>query len=99
MKFAAAAIAFSIFLASAPLALANSIGNAVARQVPEHICESRFGAPIDAFYVGEECEGDAYACDISCREIIQCFNGVFVIIASCNTFTCAGNNNGGAICE
>ncbi|KAI0533046.1 hypothetical protein GGR58DRAFT_506775 [Xylaria digitata] len=96
MHFATVTAAFGMLLASVPPALANPAGDAVARQTPVRICGSRFGLPIDAFYIGEKCKGNKYACDVSCQEIIQCFNGAFVVIASCNGFVCAGNNNGGA---
>ncbi|GAW17362.1 hypothetical protein ANO14919_068190 [Xylariales sp. No.14919] len=91
---------FGMLLAAAP-ALASPVENdaaVVARQTPVGTCGSQFGAPITAFPIGEACSGDGFACDPSCNDIIQCANGVFVVIASCGSAICAGNHNGGAVC-
>ncbi|KAI0454558.1 hypothetical protein F5B21DRAFT_504253 [Xylaria acuta] len=89
---------FGMLLASAP-ALASPVEDVVvARQSPVGTCGSQFGAPITAFPIGEACSGDGFACDPSCTDIIQCANGVFVVIASCGSAICAGNHNNGAVC-
>ncbi|KAI0405247.1 hypothetical protein F4802DRAFT_597376 [Xylaria palmicola] len=100
MQFTIVTALAGMLLASAP-ALANPVGNdkvVEARQSPVGTCGSQFGAPITAFPIGEACNGDGFACDPSCTDIIQCANGVFVVIASCGSAICAGNHNGGAVC-
>ncbi|RYC54102.1 hypothetical protein CHU98_g12108 [Xylaria longipes] len=109
MQFTTITALFGVLLASAP-ALASPVESVdvVARQSPVGTCGSQFGAPImgiidssvitAAFPIGEACSGDGFACDPSCTDIIQCANGVFVVIASCGSDICAGNHNGGAVC-
>ncbi|KAI1424367.1 hypothetical protein F5Y12DRAFT_715315 [Xylaria sp. FL1777] len=100
MQFTTVTAFFGMLLASAP-ALASpvdAVDQVVARQTPVGTCGSQFGAPITAFPIGEACNGDGFACDPSCTDIIQCANGVFVVIASCGSPICAGNHNGGAVC-
>ncbi|KAI0197351.1 hypothetical protein EV127DRAFT_416337 [Xylaria flabelliformis] len=97
MQFTTVTALFGMLLASAP-ALASPVEDVVARQSPVGTCGSQFGAPITAFPIGEACSGDGFACDPSCTDIIQCANGVFVVIASCGSAICAGNHNGGAVC-
>ncbi|KAI0977117.1 hypothetical protein F4678DRAFT_455262 [Xylaria arbuscula] len=97
MQFTTATAFIGMLLASAP-ALANPVDQVAARQTSVGTCGSQFGAPIDAFPIGEACSGDGFACDPTCTDIIQCANGVFVVIASCGSDICAGNHNGGAVC-
>ncbi|KAJ8109412.1 hypothetical protein ONZ43_g6142 [Nemania bipapillata] len=100
MQFTTITAIFGMLLTAAP-ALANpveKVEKVEARQSPVGICGSQFGAPITAFPIGEPCSGDGFACDPSCTDIIQCANGVFVVIASCGSPICAGNHNGGAVC-
>ncbi|KAI1171468.1 hypothetical protein F4777DRAFT_53266 [Nemania sp. FL0916] len=96
MQYTIVTALFSLLLA-AP-ALASPVVEVEARQSPVGTCGSQFGAPITAFPIGEACSGNGFACDPSCTDIIQCANGVFVVIASCGSATCAGNHNNGAVC-
>ncbi|TGJ83902.1 hypothetical protein E0Z10_g4828 [Xylaria hypoxylon] len=95
MQFITITTIFGMLLASAP-ALATPVENVAPRQVSVGTCGSQFGAPITSFPIGEACSGDGFACDPTCTDIIQCANGVFVLIASCGSDICAGNHNGGA---
>ncbi|KAK7755080.1 hypothetical protein SLS62_002895 [Diatrype stigma] len=101
MQFFTAATTIAMLMASsAPAVLAApSQAEVVERQTPVGTCGSQFGAPITAFPIGGSCSGSGYACDPSCTDIIQCSNGVFVVIASCGGANCAGNHNGGAVCD
>ncbi|KAI8624380.1 hypothetical protein F5Y19DRAFT_480760 [Xylariaceae sp. FL1651] len=98
MQFTTLTALFGLLMASAPALASPAADKVAARQSPVGTCGSQFGAPITAFPIGEACNGDGFACDPSCTDIIQCANGVFVEIASCGSPICAGNHNGGAVC-
>ncbi|KAI0491176.1 hypothetical protein F4859DRAFT_508965 [Xylaria cf. heliscus] len=106
MQFTTITALFGMLLASAAPALASPVAEAspvqdalVPTETPGNsICGQQFGAPIAAHPLGSACQGSDYACDSSCTDIIQCANGRFVLIASCGSAICAGNNNGGAVC-
>ncbi|KAI1746295.1 hypothetical protein F4680DRAFT_400971 [Xylaria scruposa] len=97
MQFTTVTALFGMLLASASV-LASPAQDIAPRQTPVTVCGAQFGAPINAFLIGQRCSGSNYACDSSCTDIIQCANGVFVSIASCGSPICAGNHNGGAVC-
>ncbi|KAI0552585.1 hypothetical protein F4679DRAFT_581487 [Xylaria curta] len=97
MQFTTVTALFGMLLASASV-LAGPVEELASRQTPVNTCGAQFGAPIAAYLIGQPCSGNGYACDSSCTDIIQCANGVFVVIASCGSAICAGNHNGGAVC-
>lgn len=70
MQFKTVTALFGMLLASAP-ALANPVEKVEARQSPVGTCGSQFGAPITAFPIGEACNGDGFACDPSCTDIVR----------------------------
>ncbi|KAI3339866.1 hypothetical protein F4824DRAFT_454979 [Ustulina deusta] len=69
MQFTTTTAFLGMLLASAP-ALANPV-EVVARQSPVGTCGSQFGAPITAFPIGEACNGNGFACDPSCTDIVR----------------------------
>jgi hypothetical protein len=67
MQFTTITALFGMLTATA---LASPVEFA-ARQSPVGTCGSQFGAPITAFPIGEFCNGDGFACDPSCTDIVR----------------------------
>ena len=58
-------------MAASPALSAPSQAEVVERQTPVGTCGSQFGAPITAFPIGEACNGNGFACDPSCTDIVR----------------------------
>ncbi|KAI1438286.1 hypothetical protein GGR50DRAFT_691457 [Xylaria sp. CBS 124048] len=89
---------FTMILAFAVPTLTSPVELGLAERQLSATCGTG-GREITSYNYGASCDVDAeYACVIACEGILECANGVWVIIADCEELNCNGNGAGGAVC-